>query len=143
MHRCVDWPKTPVGATYRAGTYPRDRYAALHRCPRRTARRIFATGGVILTLGGWMMGIPFVLCVARRLIALTQRMFNEHVPFAFRVLNIAIAPRLWPLPSLSCRRCSIGPSGSGPERRCATCEPCPQRVADNAGSSATPSSGYQ
>jgi len=58
----------------------------------RDVRRIFATEGLTVALGGWLIGIPLGFAFAHGLVALAQNVFNEHVLFAFPLLNIPIAP---------------------------------------------------
>ena len=57
----------------------------------RDVRRIFATEGLTVALGGWVIGIPLGFAFARGLVALAANVFNEHVLFAFPLLNIPIA----------------------------------------------------
>ncbi len=57
----------------------------------RDVRRIFATEGLTVALGGWLIGIPLGFGLAHAVVALVQNVFNEHVLFAFPLLNIPIA----------------------------------------------------
>ena len=57
----------------------------------RDVRRIFATEGLTVALGGWMIGIPLGFGLAHGLVALAANVFNEHVLFAFPPINIPIA----------------------------------------------------
>ena len=57
----------------------------------RDVRRIFATEGLTVALAGWLIGIPLGFGFAHGLAALATNVFNEHVLFAFPLLNIPIA----------------------------------------------------
>jgi ABC-type antimicrobial peptide transport system permease subunit len=57
----------------------------------RDVRRIFATEGLTVALGGWLIGIPLGLALAHAVVTLAENVFNEHVLFAFPALNIPIA----------------------------------------------------
>ena len=57
----------------------------------RDVRGIFATEGLTVALGGWLIGIPLGLALAHAVVTLAENVFNEHVLFAFPALNIPIA----------------------------------------------------
>jgi putative ABC transport system permease protein len=57
----------------------------------RDVRRIFATEGLTVALAGWLIGIPLGFVLAHGVVALVQHVFNEHVLFAFPLLNVPIA----------------------------------------------------
>jgi len=57
----------------------------------RDVRRIFATEGITLALAGWLIGIPLGLGLAHTVVTLAENVFNEHVLFAFPLLNIPLA----------------------------------------------------
>jgi len=57
----------------------------------RDIRRIFATEGLTVALAGWLIGIPLGFGLAHAVVALVQNVFNEHLLFAFPLLNIPIA----------------------------------------------------
>ena len=57
----------------------------------RDVRRIFATEGLVVALGGWLIGIPLGLGLAHALTTATENVINVHILFAFPLLNIPIA----------------------------------------------------
>jgi putative ABC transport system permease protein len=57
----------------------------------RDVRRIFATEGLAVALAGWVIGIPLGFALAHGIVALVQNVFNQHVLFAFPVLNVPLA----------------------------------------------------
>ena len=57
----------------------------------RDVRSIFAAEGVTVALGGWLIGVPLGFGLAHAVVALAENVFNEHVLFAFPVVNIPIA----------------------------------------------------
>jgi len=48
--------------------------------------------GLTVALAGWVIGIPLGFALAHGLGALAENVFNEHVLFAFPLLNIPIVP---------------------------------------------------
>jgi putative ABC transport system permease protein len=72
----------------------RTREIGILRCIGAHARdisRIFATEGLTIVLGGWLIGIPLGFGLAHAIVTLAENVFNEHILFAFPALNIPIA----------------------------------------------------
>jgi putative ABC transport system permease protein len=57
----------------------------------RDVRRIFATEGMTVALAGWLIGIPLGLGLAHAVVTLAENVFNEHILFAFPLLDIPLA----------------------------------------------------
>jgi putative ABC transport system permease protein len=57
----------------------------------RDVRRIFATEGMTVALGGWLIGIPLGFGLAHAVVTLAERVFNQHILFTFPALNVPIA----------------------------------------------------
>jgi ABC-type lipoprotein release transport system permease subunit len=57
----------------------------------RDVRRIFATEGVALALGGWLLGIPLGYALTRLIVWLIWEIAGVRVPVVFPPWNIALA----------------------------------------------------
>ena len=57
----------------------------------RDVRRIFATEGVALALGGWLLGIPLGYALTRLIVWLIWEIVGVRVPVVFPLWNIALA----------------------------------------------------